>query len=708
MILYDIIVKKAILFRKNTEKTDMYTKKLPELLAPAGDIECLKAAVYAGADAVYFGCPKYNARAFAANFGNETLDTAFSICRTYGVKIYLTFNTLPTEKEFSDMYNYTFEICREYKPDGIIVQDIGLAEKLHKSIGVPIVASTQMALHNAKGAELLKKIGVFRIVAAREMTLADAKKMQDESGLETELFIHGAICVSQSGGCLMSSMIGKRSGNRGECAQPCRLPYCSEYPLSLKDMCLAAHITEIIDAGISSLKIEGRMKDPSYVYAVTSIYRKLLDEQRNATAEEIEYLKSVFSRSGFTDAYLTGKLNFGMFGIRTDEDKRKTSELSVDIAERVIPASAEAYFDEKESSMTLSSSGVGFKAYGSIPQKAEKQPMNKADAEKRLSKTGGSFFKIEKINATVSGNLFMPVGEINALRRKAVDGLAEKIKEKNTPEYTPLPISDTPEIHCPKPSKLDTSVRFYGAKIPPCDVISQYYDELTFIDIPIWREEIFEYIKKYGSKIRAVMPRCVYPEDEENIKGLISKVKAAGVKSLLCSGFSQKAFADGMDFYADFTANANCRASVNLYAGEGFSSLCVSPELKSGAIRAISGIMPLSVIVYGRLPLMHTRCCIVESINGGICKRNINSVCHSVLSDRMGAGFPVIREYSHRSTVYNSVPTYLADKKDELLSLGISEQFLIFTDENESEIKSVIEKVFNGEAPDFKMTRGYF
>ena len=210
----------------------MYTKKLPELLAPAGDLECLKAAIWAGADAVYLGCPKYNARASAKNFDDESLREAFFLARLYGVKVYLTFNTLVSEREMDETLSYVLGVCNEYKPDALIVQDIGLARLAYEKCGVPIVASTQMAQHNAKGAELLRSLGVYRIVAAREMTLESVIKMQEESGLEAELFIHGAICVSQSGGCLMSSMIGKRSGIRGECAQPCRLPYKSGYSLS--------------------------------------------------------------------------------------------------------------------------------------------------------------------------------------------------------------------------------------------------------------------------------------------------------------------------------------------------------------------------------------------------------------------------------------------------------------------------------------------
>ncbi len=685
----------------------MYTKKLPELLAPAGDLLCLKAAVYAGADAVYFGCHKYNARAFAGNFDGENLDEAFRICRLFGVKIYITFNTLVTEKEFSDVLSYAASICSKYHPDGVIVQDIGLAKKLHEACGVPIVASTQMALHSALSAEFLKKLGVFRIVAAREMTLCDVKKMQEESKLEAELFIHGAICVCQSGGCLMSSLIGGRSGNRGECAQPCRLPYSGGYPLSLKDMCLAKHIPEIIDAGIASLKIEGRMKDPTYVYAVTSVYRKLLDENRPATDEEMSFLADVFSRSGFTDAYFTGKMSCDMFGVRTDKDKAKTASAQVEIPEKRLCSKLYANINASSSTLEMECGTVRVKATGDIPQAAINNPMSEEETAKRLSKTGASFFEITDAVVKIDGKLFMPMGAVNALRRNAVDMLEAAIIEKNTPIYEKSDKSDKIIVKTVRNIKASYALRFLNKDIPSPRALEEFDGDISFYDIPIWRTDILTaYADAFGQKVRAVLPRCIYPEDEADIKELINTAKLLGVGGLVCSSFAHAEAAGGMKLYADMTANATNPESVALYKNCGFESLCVSPELKSGAITAISGIMPLSAIVYGRNTLMHTRCCIVESIRAKKCPRNICAVCTETLTDRTGAKFPVIREYSHRSNIYNSVPLWLCDRKNILERCGVSELMAVFTDEDEARIKKVIRSVLDGDAPDVSITRG--
>ena len=301
----------------------------PLLLAPAGSFAALKAAIDAGADEVYLGGSEFNARINASNFDNDALVKAGRLCRSANVAMHITLNTLIYDKEFKSVLEYIDFLANDVRPDALIVQDLGLIGEIRRNFSsLALHASTQMRIHSYLDAEYLKSIGFTRAVLARELPKADIKKFA-ESGLETEIFVHGAICISESGGCLMSSVIGNRSGNRGECAQPCRLPYKAEnrYPLSVKDMCLASHITEIADCGVKSLKIEGRMKTPDYVGAVVSVYRKLLDEGRNASGEELKYLAGVFSRSGFTDGYFTSRINRDMFGIRREPDKRLSASL---------------------------------------------------------------------------------------------------------------------------------------------------------------------------------------------------------------------------------------------------------------------------------------------------------------------------------------------------------------------------------------------
>lgn len=299
-------------------------KNLPELLAPCGSPDALTAAVKAGADAVYLGGEEFNARINAHNFSNDELIEAIKQCHASGVRVYVTFNTLIYDREFYDAMKYA-EFLYKNQVDALIVADMGLSVQIKKYLpDFELHASTQLSGHNSCAAQYLAENGFSRMVCARELSAENIKKLIADSPIEIEMFIHGAMCVSHSGQCLMSSVIGNRSGNRGLCAQPCRMKYNDKYPLSLKDMCLAAHITDIIDMGIASLKIEGRMKSPDYVFGVTNTYRRLLDEGRNASEAEQRHLAELFSRGGFTDGYFTGKIGMHMLGVRSDKDKAAT------------------------------------------------------------------------------------------------------------------------------------------------------------------------------------------------------------------------------------------------------------------------------------------------------------------------------------------------------------------------------------------------
>ncbi len=303
---------------------------MPLLLSPAGSPAALKSAINAGADEVYLGGSDFNARMNASNFDRNALVKAGRLCRSSNVGLHITLNTLIYDREFASVLEYVDFLANDVRPDALIVQDFGLACAIRKKFpALALHASTQMRIHSYLDAEFLKLMGFTRAVLARELPKEDIEKFV-KTGLETEIFAHGAICVSESGGCLMSSVIGGRSGNRGECAQPCRLPYKAQnrFPLSLKDMCLAGHIKEISDIGVTSIKIEGRMKSPEYVGIVTSIYRRLIDENRNANQNEIKLLSDAFSRSGFTDGYFVSKINKDMFGVRREEDKKTSQNLS--------------------------------------------------------------------------------------------------------------------------------------------------------------------------------------------------------------------------------------------------------------------------------------------------------------------------------------------------------------------------------------------
>ena len=302
---------------------------MPFLLSPAGSMPALRAAVDAGADEVYLGGPVFNARMNAGNFDRETLVSAASLCRRNGVRLHITLNTLIRDREFASAMEYVGFLAREVRPDAIIIQDLGLAAQIRREYpSLALHASTQLRIHSYLDAEFLKDFGFPRAVLARELPEEDIKDFA-AAVPETEIFVHGALCVSESGGCLMSSVIGGRSGNRGECAQPCRLPCGNGYALSLKDLCLADRMDSVLESGVTSLKIEGRMKSPDYVYAVTSVYRRLIDEHRNATEKELRFLADVFSRGGFTSGYYDGRIDDSMFGFRSERDKKRTAAVTV-------------------------------------------------------------------------------------------------------------------------------------------------------------------------------------------------------------------------------------------------------------------------------------------------------------------------------------------------------------------------------------------
>jgi len=409
--------------------------KLPELLAPAGNKECFLAAIQGGADAIYCGATSFNARMNAQNFDESSMKENVALAHKFGVKVYQTVNTLVLEKEMSDFMK-TVENAVNDGVDGLIIADLGAALAIHKVYpDIELHASTQMSLHGIEGGKLLKDYGFTRMVIARETPFCDIQKISQECGIETEVFVHGALCVCHSGQCLFSSIVGGRSGNRGECAQPCRLPYKvggqEQYPLSLKDLCLASHIEELIESGASSLKIEGRMKSPEYVYQVVKTWRKLLDERRNATKQEMEQLSSVFSRNGFTDGYFTENISHAMLGVRSDEQKSLTKEISTFAGlDKKITLSAKAeILKDKEAKLTLfDQNGKSVTVYGDVPFEAINRPMTKESVALSLGKLGGTVYAFEQLEIVLDDGLLLPMSSLNALRRKALE-MWEKAKK---------------------------------------------------------------------------------------------------------------------------------------------------------------------------------------------------------------------------------------------------------------------------------------
>ncbi len=430
------------------------------LLSPAGSMQALKTAINAGADEVYLGGSDFNARMNASNFDRDALVKAGKLCRNANVGMHITLNTLIYDREFKSVLEYVDFLANDVRPDALIVQDLGLACRIRSEFpNLALHASTQMRIHSYLDAEYLKGLGFTRAVLARELPREDIAEFA-KTGLETEIFVHGAICVSESGGCLMSSVIGNRSGNRGECAQPCRLPYKSgnKYPLSLKDMCLASHIKEIERAGVTALKIEGRMKSPDYVGTVTSVYRRLIDESRNARGDEIKLLNDVFSRSGFTDGYFTSRINRDMFGIRREEDKKAAEKIEYKQKnaekrpERQYPSPEGFVLPERDESKTLhpaKQKGIVLRFEGKKPSEAllAKHMPNAARLDIPLADIYDKRYApyAEKISVVVPRSVFLK--EIETVKKQLADALSLGIRQATVSSFNHITLCEGFYLH---------------------------------------------------------------------------------------------------------------------------------------------------------------------------------------------------------------------------------------------------------------------
>ena len=639
--------------------------RLTELLAPAGTYEALLAAVNTGADAVYLGGLAFNARMNAENFTEESLARGIAYAHAHGVKVYVTLNTLVYDKEIPEFLAYAKRLW-EMGADAVIVADIGAARLLHRYLpDLPLHGSTQMSVHSADGADALASLGLSRIVLARELSLADLTATTAKTQIETEVFLHGALCVSTSGQCLFSSLVGGRSGNRGECAQPCRLPYNgNRYPLSLSDLCLAAHIPALIESGVASLKIEGRMKSPAYVGGTVKIYRRLLDEGRAATKAEIAELYSLFSR-GFTDGYLTGK-HTAMTGTRVPNSPT-AGETPKEIP---VPIFAELTVKRGQpASLTLSDGTRRVTVAGDTPDTARTAALTRAAVERNLCKLGGTFYTLpsENIDLTLDEGLNLSPAAINALRRAAVEGL-----------MAPPPV-DAAALPSPaermKSEALRTAVFYEPAEYDKLSLQAKSFFDKAFL--PLARLAECE-----SGEVGVLLPPTVTEQEIPAVRRMLEAARARGVTDALVSGGGQIALVKeyGMTPHGDFRFNIYNRESAAFWKEAGLSTLLLSPELTLPQARDIGG----GLIVYGRIPLMLTeRCFIKENYGCDACGK-------ARLTDRRGVSFPMIREYPHRNLILNSLPTYMGDEGEELARYGIRHTHFLFTVESAKEIEKTV------------------
>ena len=670
--------------------SDKRIQALPELLCPAGSPEALDAAIEGGADAVYLGGTAFNARMNAHNFGGDALRSAVLRAHSYGVKVYLTLNTLVGDREIPAALAAAEEAANA-GVDALIVADLGVAAALHRTFPtLELHASTQASSHNSLSAQKLKEMGFSRIVVARETPAADLFQTVKNSPLEIEMFIHGALCVSHSGQCLFSSLVGGRSGNRGECAQPCRLPFACKkggnaYPLSLKDLSLAAHVPALIESGVASLKIEGRMKAPEYVRDTARIWRRLLDERRAATPDEMRELASIFSRGGFTDGYYKEKIDSKMLGIRSEDDKSASRTLSpFGGITRKIPLDFAVRMKENEPiTLTVSDKTRSVSAEGDIPQAALTAPLSAEHIERNLSKLGGTPYAIGSLTVEMDDGLMLPVSRLNDLRRRAIAAWEANLMPEKM-EKTPYVMQKSQHA-----SQKARSARFYS----PAQITPLARDFFDCIYLPLGKETT----KTDG----VILPPVIFERDLKVVKEMLSAAVAKGVRYALVGniGHIDLAKEAGLVPVGDFRFNVTNCESVCVLEEMGIPSLILSPELTLPQARDIKG--DTSLIVYGRIPLMTVEKCVIREIaDCNTCDKN-----EAKLTDRRGVSFPVLREWEHRNVIYNSLPTSMSDRQDQLTKAGILSQHFIFSAETLDEVDEIIHSWKKGEALPYPVRR---
>lgn len=667
----------------------MKKTKLPELLSPAGSPEAFLAAIDGGADAIYVGGASFNARINAKNFSRDDIADAIKLAHMYGVKVYQTVNIMVLGRELKEFISNA-EYSAAAGIDAFIVSDIGASALLRKYLPeVPLHGSTQMSVHNSAGARALAEMGFSRVVPAREMSRSDIRSLVENNPLEVEIFVHGAMCVSHSGQCLFSSLVGGRSGNRGLCAQPCRLPYsCADgrvgdrYPLSLKDMSLAEHINEITGIGVASLKIEGRMKSPEYVLGVTKIWRRLLDEGRNATKDDICELSELFSRGGFSDGYYTENIGRKMLGVRSESDKQASRDIEkFNKIHRKVPVSMKISLEaEIPSKLTLFCKDKQVTVEGDCPQNAINAPIDGDTVKKCMAKLGDSCFALDSIDIDIRGSIMMPISGLNALRRLGVAALEKEMTVQSRRQSIN---KDNIELTAPSGKTKRRRVgRFY---LPEqiTDRVRQFFDVIL---LPLDR-----FAENSELADGFVMPPVIF--DSQNAGAVELLKRSQNAKYAVVSNLGQteliKTYLPHTEMIADFRLNIGNNETLSFFERSGFESMVVSPELTLPQIRDIKGAK--AAIVYGRIPLMTLEKCVIKELYGDrraceVCSRN-----EAEMKDRRGFIFPVIREYPHRNIVLNSVPTQMSDRLSELEKAGIYDMHFIFTVEKPVQVDRVIE-----------------
>ena len=669
-----------------------------ELLAPAGSMEALRAAVCNGADAVYLGADTFNARINARNFSAADLQEAVVYCHVRGVKVHLTLNTLVLDREMPRAAEL-IRLAASCGVDAFIVQDLGMVSLCRQlAPDVPIHASTQMSIHSLEGVMEAAALGCSRVVLARELPAEEIAHICKRSPVEIEVFVHGALCMCYSGQCYLSSVIGRRSGNRGQCAQPCRLPYgygrfeSTRYPLSLKDNCLAGELDELRRMGVASIKIEGRMKRPEYVAIVTRAYRTVLNGGR-LMPSDLQELETAFSRQGFTDGYFRGQTGSDMFG------RRQEGEDTADLF-----ASARATYEQGEPQRI----GVRFYAmihrgqparlavedpdgnlcrtYGPVPEQAVYRSLTAQDLEQQLKKTGGTPYLCTAVRSSLDPDLMLPASAINAMRR---DVIAELTAKRGRAAPARLNAYDEPPRYdgIAGEPQLTIAVRTAG------QITSRMLSmKPTVLYVPL--SELAEHPDlpqrvSVETQLAAILPRVIWSGELAPIARQLRTVYEMGVRQVLAGNLGQLhiARAAGFAVRGDFGLNIVNSRAMRYLREQGLDSQLLSFELTLPQIRDISKAVPAELLIYGRLPLMLMENCVMKN-RTGICACQTGTVR---LVDRVGEEFPIVKDPGTcRNVLLNGKKLYLLDKKDALRGMGLWALRLQFTTENPGEIDKVL------------------
>ncbi len=659
-----------------------------ELLSPAGGYDALVAAVQSGADAVYMGFGAFNARRSAKNFTDEDFASAVRYCHLRGVRVFLTLNTLVTDRELPQAAEALRNASR-MGVDAVLVQDWGLLTLAREIVpDLPIHASTQMSLFTLGGANEAAALGMERVVLARELCRDDIAEICKGCGAEIEIFGHGALCMCYSGQCEMSAVLGQRSGNRGACAQPCRLPYgvnapCRNgYPLSLKDANLSACLQDMERIGVDCLKIEGRMKRPEYVAVVTGIYRRLLDERRQPTAAEGAALEQAFSRSGFTDGYWRGKKGKAMFGTRPEnapEPKELFAKARAQYENgrenRKVPVILHLIVRRGEpvrlgGSCAIHGGVTIAMAQGDAPEEARNRAVTAEELRQRLSKTGGTVFTADSVEIELDEGLMVAASVINGLRREVLDELAAR--REDIPARRELPASPLPDAPEP-PQEMAFTVSVSRARQVTAELLAE---KPAIVYVPAEELDGLEPTGLHGeTELCAVLPRVFRTADEQPLRAMLERHPE--VTSVAIGNLGHLPIVRGLDrtLRGDFGLNVYNSRAVKFWQDRGLSSVTVSFELRWQQVRDLAKYADCEGIVYGRLPLMITENCVTKNNVG--CAHGAGSV----LTDRTGAQFPVQCAYGCRCEIENGKVLVLADKP-EVFRCGLRYGRLRFTTES--------------------------